>query len=149
MRRIAFLAIPLLAFQQPHLAQVLSTIEQAKPGRYRVVPAQGFVYSRPARFQAPREPGVWVQEAADERMQNVELRMVKEAVITGRAFDIDGQAVAGNAIAASLLRYKYDEFGNRQLGGIRGVSYPGAAWSFMRLDDRGEFRFYGLQPGDY
>lgn len=124
-------------------------IQAVKPGRYRVVPElEGFVYSRPARFQAPREPGIWIQVAAGQQVQNLELRMVREAVITGRAFDAPGQPLVNPAIAA-LQRYKYDDYGNRQLGGIRGIFYPGAAWSFVRMDDRGEFRFYGLQRGDY
>jgi hypothetical protein len=98
-------------------------------------------------LQAPREAGAWVQAAAGQRVQNVELRMARESVITGRVFDTNGKPVVG--ASAALLRPRYDEYGSRRLAGIRGVSYPGSAWSFARTDDRGEFRLYGLQAGDY
>jgi protocatechuate 3,4-dioxygenase beta subunit len=123
---------------------------QAKPGRYRVVTAlEGFVFSRAGRLQMPRESGVWLDVPAGQRVQNVQLRMVKEALITGRVLDAKGQVLPGNLAGVALQRYRYDDYGNRRLAGVPGLSYPGTAWSFVRMDDRGDFRFYGLQPGDY
>jgi hypothetical protein len=47
-----------------------------------------------------------------------------------------------------LYRYTYDAYGLRQLGWIPGLTYPGAAGSFVRMDDRGEYRFYAVPPGE-
>jgi len=129
-------------------AQGRFRFEAVKPGRYRVIPAlQGFVFSRPARLRAPRESGVWVEAAADGRTEKVQLHMAREGVITGRVLDSNGQPVPGGS--AAVMRYRYDEHGARALRGVPGISYPGTAWSFVRTDDRGEYRLYGLQQGDY
>src|SRR6476619_7094958 len=56
-------------------------ISVSSPGRYLLTPARnGMVFSRPARLKIPRDPGVWV-ELLSSPVQNLELRMVREAVI--------------------------------------------------------------------
>jgi hypothetical protein len=121
---------------------------EAPAGRFRVVPSlDGYVFSRPERLRAPREPGVWISVGTGQRVEGVELHLVREAVIRGVVLDASGQAVPGGS--AFLSRYRYDRYGSRRLSGIPGVYYPGSAYSFVRFNDRGEFRLYGLPPGDY
>jgi hypothetical protein len=121
---------------------------EAPAGRFRVVPSlDGYVFSRPERFRAPREPGVWISVATGQRVEGVGLRLVREGVIRGVVLDASGQAVPGGS--AFLSRYRYDQYGSRRLSGIPGVYFPGSAYSFVRFNDRGEFRLFGLPPGDY
>src|SRR6185369_14144384 len=75
------------------------------------------------------------------------LLLARDAVITGRVLDAKGQPSPG-AIAA-LMRYTYDDSGVRHLGVVPGIKYPGAGGSFVRMNDLGEFRFYGVPAGDY
>jgi hypothetical protein len=122
----------------------------ARPGRYRVVPEkEGYVFAHPVALQYSREPGTWVNVSGQQKVQDLRLQVQREAVISGRVVDSTGNVFPGNSGGASLQVYRYDEFGNRSLAGVPGVSYPNAAWSFVRGNDRGEFRLYGLPPGDY
>jgi len=60
---------------------------EVKPGRYRVVPAfEGFAFARPPRQNYLKEPGVWVQASAGERIQNVQLTVDTGTPIGLRAF---------------------------------------------------------------
>lgn len=120
------------------------------PGRYRLSTAlEGFVFLRPDRLKASRDIGVWVQVGAGQTVRGVELKMVREGTISGRVLDVTGQPIPGNAASVTLQRYTYDENGNRRLAWVPGISYPNAAGSFLRMNDRGEYRFYGLPPGEY
>jgi len=131
---------------------------QVKPGRYRIVPSrEGFVYARPVRMKMAREPGSWVQAMEGRRTSNVQLRMVLEGVIAGRVLDTDGQPpplntgtpIPSSTATVTILQYQYDDYGKRALNPVPGVSYASAAYSFVRPNDLGNFRLYGLQPGDY
>jgi len=126
------------------------SIETKESGRFRVVPTRdGYIYSRPDQKRAPAEPGVWVQISAGQRIQNLELRMARPAVISGKVLDSQGRPIVGTAGSVTLMRYTYGTDGNRTLGWIPGISYPGTAGSFQRMNDQGEFRFYDLPPGEY
>jgi len=117
------------------------SINGVPTGRYRLVPArEGFVYSRPAHLKAPREPGVWVQVSPGQKSEKIRLRMVKEGIIAGVVLTSNGRSSAG--LAAALLRYSYDAYGNRKLLWASGTAA-------VKVDDRGRFRFFGLQPGSY
>ncbi len=85
------------------------------PGRYFFRPARnGMVYSRPAALKFPSEPGVWV-ELSSEPVQDVELRMSREAVITGQVMDSNGKVFPGTQAKVDLFRSGYDEHGKRKL----------------------------------
>jgi hypothetical protein len=122
----------------------------AKPGRYRVVPAKdGLVIAPPVGLQFPREPGTWVEIADQQTIKGLKLEMQAEASISGRVIDSKGNPVTGTTGSAALQVYRYNDYGQRSLAGIPGISYPRSAWSFVRPDDRGEFRLYGLPAGDF
>jgi len=123
-------------------------LDVREAGRYRVTPArEGMAYSRPSRLHEPQEPGVWVQIAASQNQDNVILRMVPAAVITGKVLDVDGKPYPALRGSVSLMRYTYDENGNRQLATIPWILYGTNV--VARMDDQGTYRIYGLQPGDY
>jgi hypothetical protein len=92
---------------------------------------------------------VWVQARPGERTSNIELWMTRPATISGRLLDSTGNPIIGTAGSAMLYRYSYDTSGSRQMAYIPGLTYPGAAGSFVRPDDRGEYRFYDVPPGEY
>jgi hypothetical protein len=113
----------------------------AEPGRYRVVPSlDGFVFSPPNRFQAPHERGAWVRVSKDEAPLEIELQMNKESLLTGVVLAPDGKPVLDCGIA--LLRLIYDEYGEQRMRQVVDTIT-------QRPDDRGQFRFSGLQRGDY
>jgi protocatechuate 3,4-dioxygenase beta subunit len=117
-----------------------------RPGRYRVVPIlAGYVQVRTTAAKSSRDAGSWVQ-LSNGSEEGIELRMEREASLTGRVVDGKGKPLPG--LLPSLLRYRYDEFGNLGLAPAPGTPI-GSAFSRPKTDDRGEFRIYGLQPGEY
>ncbi len=76
-------------------------------------------------------------ELAEGRaIENLDLRLTRGAVITGRVLDEDGEALVRAIVAVE--RYQYVR-GERQL-----VAAGGGV-----TDDRGQYRVFGLAPGDY
>jgi len=109
----------------------------AQPGRYHVMPA-------PAAFVLPESemqifpPGRALVLAAGETVSDVDFRLTRGAVITGRVTDADGQPV----IAEQVQLTPADP------------SQPQHPTLFMRqqrllTDDRGVYRAYGLPAGRY
>jgi hypothetical protein len=124
------------------------TIEGAAIGRYVVTPERnGMIAARPARFKTPREPGAWV-EIFGAAIPELQLRMVRQAVITGRLVDSAGNVFPATRGKVDILRYTYDERGRKKLE-IAPVTHQGPMGTYGRMGDRGEFRLYGLQEGDY
>jgi len=118
-----------------------------RSGRYRLIPVlDGYVQAHAAHVKAPREAGVWVQVTSGTE-EHVELRMEGEAILTGRVADAKGAPLAG--LRVNLLRHRYDEFGNRTLATAPGIPIGSLAASRSKTNDRGEFRIYGLLPGEY
>ena len=72
----------------------------------------------------------------DERVENVDIRLPAQLIVTGKIFDTDGTAFAGALVEA--LRPFYDQ-GKRTLVTIAETT----------TDDRGEYRLIGLAPGQY
>lgn len=119
-------------------------------GRVRVVPTKdGYTYARPGQVRAPAEPGIWVQVSPGAHIKDLELRMARPAVITGRVLKADGQPLVGNAGSVSLNRYTYGTDGNRTLGWVFGLSDQGTNGAQQRTNDLGEYRFYNVPPGEY
>ena len=83
----------------------------------------------------PLQPGTPVQ-LADGQVANVDLRLVRGGVITGRVLDEDGEPLARALV--TVQRYQY-------LRGERQLTPAGGDQS----DDRGQYRVFGLPPGDY
>ena len=84
----------------------------------------------------PRQPATPVQVTAGQHLQNIDFNLPPGSVITGTLADEDGAPVPMAAV--QVLRYVYRQ-GQQQLG---------AAGS-DRTDDRGEYRVFSLEPGDY
>ena len=69
-------------------------------------------------------------------LQNIDFALPPGAVVTGRIVDETGEAVAH--VSVSLERRRYIDSARRLV-----------AESGSTTDDRGEFRIFGVPPGDY
>ena len=83
----------------------------------------------------PGRPGTPIQLADGQRLQ-VQLQITRGGVITGTVLDEHGEALPGTPVRA--LRYVMQS-GQRTLQSAGNGS----------TDDRGVYRIYGLQPGEY
>jgi protocatechuate 3,4-dioxygenase beta subunit len=84
----------------------------------------------------PLQPGTPVQLADAQEISTIDLRLTRGAVITGRVLDEDGEALARALV--TVQRYQYVR-GERQLTPAGGD----------QTDDRGQYRVFGLPPGEY
>ena len=83
----------------------------------------------------PGRPGTPIQLGDGQRLQ-VQLQITRGSVITGTVLDEHGEALPGTPVRT--LRYVMQS-GQRTLQSAGGG----------QTDDRGVYRIYGLQPGDY
>lgn len=105
-------------------------------GRYTVSASKtGFVTVNYGQ-RRPLRPGTPLDLKDGQQLQNVSLSLPRGSIVTGHVLDEDGEPLARAAV--TVLRYQY-QGGERRL-------VPGGS---DQTDDRGEFRVYGLPPGDY
>src|SRR5262245_36280451 len=82
----------------------------------------------------PQQPGTPVEVADNQAIANIDVRLVRGGVITGRVLDEDGEALARALV--TVQRYQYVR-GERQLTPAGGD----------QTDERGPYRGCGLAPG--
>lgn len=107
------------------------TVRVEKPGYIRLAYGQRDAFGR----------GTPVVLAAGARADSVNFAVPRGSVITVRVTDDGGEPVAGAVVRVQQFEYRPD--GQRQLTGVQ----PGSM--FGATNDRGEFRAYGLMPGEY
>ena len=83
----------------------------------------------------PLQPGTPIDVADAQQLANVDLRIVRGGVITGRVLDEDGEPLARALV--TVQRYQYVR-GERQLMAAGGD----------QTDDRGQYRVFGLPPAN-
>jgi len=84
----------------------------------------------------PQQPGTPVTIADAQAAANIDLRLTRGGVVTGHVLDEDGEALARALV--TVQRYQYVR-GERQL----------APAGRDQTDDRGQYRVFGLPPGEY
>ncbi len=89
-----------------------------------------------AGARRPARPGTPIVIADGQKIANLAIRMPLGAAITGVVTDEKGQPAANTAM--NLLQW-------RMQGGTRTLVNAGN----VTADERGRYRFYGLQPGEY
>jgi hypothetical protein len=105
-------------------------------GRYTVtVTKSGFV-SLSYGQRRPLQAGTPLQLGDGQQLRNVDFALPRGSVIGGRIVDEDGEPMAGAAVR--VLRYQYLQ-GERRLTPVGGG----------QTDDKGQFRVWGLMPGEY
>src|SRR5262249_31654909 len=99
----------------------------------------------------------------DEQLANIDLRLIRGSVITGRVTNADNKPVVAETITLQSVdqngnprsvsnstydeMYQTDDRAMRDPEGKKVVATLG--YPERRTDDRGVFRFYGLNPGTY
>jgi protocatechuate 3,4-dioxygenase beta subunit len=89
----------------------------------------------------PFEAGTPVTVSDAEMHDRVDFMLPRGSVISVRITDEFGEPVAG--VQVQVQRYQYGPDGQRRL------TSAGTQTPFATTDDRGEFRAFGLMPGEY
>lgn len=106
-------------------------------GRYTVsVNKAGFVQSQYGQ-RRPFEPGTPIVVTDGQTLSGIDVMLPKGGVIAGRITDEFGEPIAG--AQAQAQRYQYGADGQRRL----------ATFNMATSDDLGQFRIYGMMPGEY
>jgi len=110
-----------------------------RPSRYiLMILSPGWVTIGDARTGlAARE----VEVKADETVENFKLSVVKGGVVTGRVTTQEGQPLIGISVNVTLV-------GQVGMGTVLTAMDRAVSLKYM-TDDRGIYRVYGLQPGEY
>ncbi len=111
-------------------------LKNLDPGQYHLhVFRNGYVYAEYGQ-RDPSGPGTILSLSAGQHLRDISFRLIQAAVISGHVYDEDGEPVAGATVGA--LRYRYSK-GQKKLEPSGGGE----------TNDLGEFRIYGLAPGEY
>jgi len=106
------------------------------PGRFTMTASKAGYVNVPYGAKKPGRPGTPIQLAAAQEMKNANITLPKGGVITGIVLDDSGEPSPGTQVR--VLRYVMRT-------GEKTLEQAGQA----QADDRGMYRIYGLQPGDY
>ncbi|MEZ5316428.1 MAG: carboxypeptidase regulatory-like domain-containing protein [Vicinamibacterales bacterium] len=118
-------------------------IRDLPPGRYSLSASKAAYVSAYFGARRPgRGPGAPLALTAGQAMTGLTLRLGLDAVITGRVLDENGLPFPG--VSMRLLQYRQVD-GARRLAPASGTGVP----TTTQTDDRGEYRFFGLMPGEY
>ena len=112
-------------------------IRDLPAGRYQVTANKAGYVSLSYGQRRPFEQGKPLELREGQTVENVNFNLPRGSAITGRVTDEFGDPVADVMISAQRYRY----FGGRRR--LTPVSRPASS------DDGGNFRLYGLAPGDY
>src|SRR6267378_6165569 len=105
-------------------------------GRYTLsVSKSGFV-SLSYGQRRPLQSGTPLQLADGQEIKDIEFRLPRGSVIAGHVYDETGDPMPG--VLVRVLRYQYQQ-GDRRL----------APAGTSQTDDQGQYRVWGLMPGDY
>jgi hypothetical protein len=116
-------------------------IVELPEGRYNVSASKGGYVTLQYGQRRAFEPGRPVAVAEGQDVSQVDIVLPRGSVITGRITDEFGEPIAGAQV--EVQRYQYTP------GGQRRLTFAGGGSGFVQTDDRGEFRAYGLMPGEY
>ncbi|RPJ70496.1 MAG: carboxypeptidase regulatory-like domain-containing protein [Acidobacteria bacterium] len=134
-----------VAVSSPDLREGFSALTD-QDGRYTIsgLPAAtytisasktGFVMLSYGASRSQRS-GTRVRLAQGQELKDIDIRLPRGGVLTGRVYDESGEPVVRAVVRA--LRFQYVQ-------GERRLTQMGSGES----DDRGQFRIYGLLPGTY
>jgi protocatechuate 3,4-dioxygenase beta subunit len=111
------------------------TFGSLPPGRFNLSASKAGHINGAYGQRRPGRPGTPIQLADGQRLQ-VQLQIWRGGVITGTVLDEHGEAIPGTSVRA--FRYVLQS-------GQRTLQSAGTG----QTDDRGIYRIFGLQPGDY
>ena len=117
-------------------AQGRFTFKEVEPGRYRLAATRNGYARQEYGQRGPNRPGTILALAAGQQVKDAEFRLPLAAVIAGKVYDEDGEAIASAMV--QVLQHRYVQ-GKRQL-------FPAGR---ATTNDRGEYRVFGLGAGSY
>jgi hypothetical protein len=112
-------------------------LKQLPGGRYTVGVNKGGYVALQFGQRRPFEPGQPLQLVDGQILEKIDFALPRGGVITGRIVDEFGEPVTGAQVQA--MRYRFVNGGRRLM----------PVQSAPQTDDRGEFRIFGVAPGDY
>ena len=112
------------------------TFSALPPGRFTMMASKAGYVDVPYGAKRPGRPGTPIQLAAAQKMEGANIALPKGGVITGVVVDDSGEPSPGTQVR--VLRYEMRT-------GEKTLQQAGQA----QADDRGIYRIYGLQPGEY
>lgn len=115
-------------------------IKDLPAGRFTINASKGGYVSASFGQRRPTDPGTPLELADGQIAEKVSFVLARGSVISGRIVDDGGEPVSGTQVAAQ--RYAF-------VGGTRRLINAAAEGSSDRTDDQGNFRLYGLPPGEY
>jgi hypothetical protein len=119
-------------------------------GQYLIVAAKhgGFLETEYGQT-GPGQPGR-VVAVESGRETSVEIALIRAGVISGRVFDEAGDPLPSAAVSAVRQQTSGEDLPRAPTFPIVGQPPPGRAESVSVVtNDRGEFRIFGLMPGEY
>jgi hypothetical protein len=105
-------------------------------GRYTLTASKSGFVSLSYGQRRPLQAGTPLQLAEDQQLKGIQFQLPRGSVIGGRVVDEDGDAMPG--VMVRVMRYQYQQ-------GERRLTPAGTS----QTDDRGQYRVWGLMPGDY
>jgi protocatechuate 3,4-dioxygenase beta subunit len=108
-------------------------------GRYTITATKGSYVSLQYGQHRPFEPGRPIAIADGQTLERLNIALPAGSVIVVTVTDQFGEPMAG--VQGNLQRYQYRPDGRRTLNGIPN--------GFFSTDDHGQFRAFGLMPGEY
>ncbi len=112
-------------------------LKELPAGRYQVTVSKGSFVSLSYGQSRPFEAGKPLQIADGQIVEKVDFALPRGAIITGHVVDEFGEAIAD--VRVTPMRYQFVQ-GRRQLN---------AAGRVSTTNDIGEYRIFGLAPGQY
>jgi Carboxypeptidase regulatory-like domain len=112
-------------------------ITNVAPGRYSILPyAPAFVVQGMTENYPPGRP---LTLLAGDEVKDIDFRIERGGVITGRVTDGDGNPIVSEAVQVAPFEINNNTQSSRNPFDLRD----------QMTDDRGVYRIYGLQPGRY
>jgi hypothetical protein len=109
-------------------------------GRYVATAAKGGFVTLQYGQRRPFEPGQPLTVSDGQLLERVDFALPRGGVIAGRIADEFGEPITG--VQMEAYRYEYGP------GGERSLAYSGG-FGLALTDDLGQFRVFGLMPGEY
>ena len=105
-------------------------------GRYTLTASKSGFIGLSYGQRRPLQAGTPLQLADGQQLKGIDFRLPRGGVLAGHVFDTDGDAMPG--VMVRVMRYQY-------MQGDRRLVPAGTA----QTDDKGAYRVWGLNPGDY
>jgi hypothetical protein len=127
---------PSQAYTATSSAQGQFSFVNLDPGQYRLSATRSGYIRMEYGARTPNRPGLPITLSPGERLADIGIQLVPAGTISGRIFDRDGEPFANVTIEA--LKYSYQD-GHKTFNVVQSA----------RTNDLGEYRLFGLQPGQY